>query len=101
MNVKRGQETVKRRKTANIGNRLLKYDIERQKRNIASIDDALTLFRNGLATYTCMTFPTPRETEPALELEKRTPRLQAGVVRCSEPYTTVFKSIPSGCGGVD
>ena len=37
------------------------------------------MHRNGLLT--CMTFPNPRETEPVLELEKRTSRLLLALVR--------------------
>ena len=37
------------------------------------IDDALST--NVQERPTCMTFPNPRETEPVLELEKRTSRL--------------------------
>ena len=63
------------------------------------------MYRNGLLTS--MTFPNPRETEPVLELEKRTSRLllalarlKAGVVYPMYTAPVVFKTILSGCGGV-
>ena len=69
------------------------------------IDDALST--NVQERPTCMTFPNPRETEPVLELEKRTSRLllalvrlKAGVVYPMYTAPVVFKIILSGSGGV-